>query len=166
MIDIILLGLLLISICFGFVVLFGAPYVPTLRPQINAALDLLDLIPGQTLIEVGSGDGRVLRAAAERKLYIIGYELNPVLVVFSLWYTRKHRKYVSIVWGNAFVKKWPATDGIFIFGLAKIMPKLHTKIMQNGKKSTKLVSIAFELPDVKPKDYKEGVFLYEFEPKE
>lgn len=69
-----------VIIIFGFVILFGAPYLPTLKPQIKIALDMLDLQPGQTLIEIGSGDGRVLKAAAERGWNAVGYELNPVLV--------------------------------------------------------------------------------------
>jgi ribosomal protein L11 methylase PrmA len=67
-------------ILFGFVVAFGAPYLPTLRPQITMALDMLDLKKGQTLLELGSGDGRVMMAAAERGWNVIGYELNPLLV--------------------------------------------------------------------------------------
>jgi hypothetical protein len=90
--DVWLLVVIGVVLMFGFVVFFGAPYLPTLKPQIETALDLLDLKPGQTLIEVGSGDGRVLLAAAHRGLHAVGYELNPILVLFSLWHTRKVRK--------------------------------------------------------------------------
>lgn len=148
-------------LCFGFVVAFGAPYLPTLRPQIKTALDLLDLKPGQTMLEIGSGDGRVLKAAAARGWYVIGYEINPILVLFSLWHTRKYRSRVRVVWGDAFRKNWPVTDGIFIFGLQRIMPKLNTKIVQSQQKPVKVVSFTFRLPNHKPVAEKNGIFLYE-----
>lgn len=149
-------------LCFGLVVFFGAPYLPTLKPQITAALDLLDLKPGQTMLEIGSGDGRVLRAAAERGWQVIGYELNPILVLISLWVTRRYRQQVKVVWGNAFTKKWPVTDGIFIFGLDRLMPRVNTNIVQFQQKPVRLVSFTFKVPGRKPTKQKGGVFLYEY----
>jgi hypothetical protein len=50
--------ILIIILAFQFVVIFlGAPYVPTLNKQRETALDLLKLKSGQTLIDLGSGDG-------------------------------------------------------------------------------------------------------------
>lgn len=151
-------------VIFGFVVVFGAPYLPTLKPQIHTALDMLALKPGQTLVEVGSGDGRVLLAAAKRGWNVVGYELNPLLVLFSLWYTRKYRHQVRIVWGNALTKEWPLTDGVYVFGIDRIMPKLHTKITQSIKKPVKVASFSFMLKDQKPIQTKNGVHLYRISP--
>jgi len=44
---------------------------------------MLNLKSGQTLIELGSGDGRVLKEAAAKGVRAIGYEINPVLVIYS-----------------------------------------------------------------------------------
>ena len=41
-----------VILCFCAVILFGAPYLPTLSKQKEAALDLLDLKKGQTLLEL------------------------------------------------------------------------------------------------------------------
>lgn len=148
---------------FGFVVFFGAPYVPTLKKPKLAALDLLDLEPGQTLIELGSGDGAMLKAAAERGYRVVGYELNPVLVVISYIRTFKLRKYVKIIWANYWWHSWPRTDGIYVFLLGKYMKKLDKKIIQNypGKK-VKLASFAFKIPDKDITKDKDGVYLYEY----
>lgn len=147
-------------ILFGFVVFFGAPYLPTLKPQIEIALDLLDLKPGQTMIEVGSGDGRVLLAAAKRGWIGVGYELNPILVLFSRWHTRKYRSQVRVIWGNALSKDWPKADGIYIFGIDRIMPKLYKKIAQSTDKPIRLASFTFHLKDHKPEQSNKGVYLY------
>lgn len=133
-----------------------------MKPQIKVALDLLDLKPGQTMLEIGSGDGRVLKAAAERGWQAVGYELNPILVIISLWVTRKYRKQAKIIWGDGFRKKWPVTDGIFIFGLNRLMPKLHTKIVQSQQKPVKVVSFTFQMPNQNPDAEEGGVFLYKY----
>ena len=55
----IILIVLVLCIAVCFVVAFGPPYVPTLTRNMEAGLDLLDLKPGQTMLELGSGDGEV-----------------------------------------------------------------------------------------------------------
>lgn len=151
-------------IIFGFVVAFGAPYLPTLKPQIKVALDMLDLKPGETMVEIGSGDGRVLLAAAQRGWNAVGYELNPILVVIARWHTRKHHKQVRVIWGNALSKKWPPTDGVYIFGIDRIMPKVYTKITQSINHPVKLASFTFTLPGEKPLRVEKGVHLYKIRP--
>lgn len=157
----------LIIFCFGFVLLFGAPYVPTLTQQATIALDMIDLKKGETLLELGSGDGKILLAAAQRGWNAVGYELNPILVVVSRWRTRRYRKQVRVVWGNLWkAERWPETEGIFVFILQKHMEKLDNIIVQHqkGKKPIKLVSFAFTVPGKKPvKEHKSGVYLYNYE---
>lgn len=162
--DVWFLVLLVVVLLFGFVVIFGAPYVPTLKPQIEIALDMLDLKPGQTLVEVGSGDGRVLLAAAKRGLCVVGYELNPILVLVSLWRTRSMRGRVKVVWGDALTKSWPPADGLYIFGVAGIMPKVYKKIVQSNEKPVKVASFSFEIPGQRPVAVKKGVYLYTVRP--
>lgn len=159
------IALFAMLLLFSFVIAFGAPYLPTLRPQIEAALDMLDLAPSEIMLEIGSGDGRVLLAAAQRGWNVVGYELNPILVLVSLWLTRKYRQQVRIVWGNAWTKPWPEAEGIYFFGLQKLMPKLHTKIVQTQSKPTKLVSFSFTVPNMKPVKRRQGVFLYVYNAK-
>jgi hypothetical protein len=148
---------------FGFVVFFGAPYLPTLSKQKKAALELLDMEPGQTLLELGSGDGTMLLEAAKKGLHVIGYELNPLLVVISYLRTFKYRKHVDINWSNYWWHTWPRTDAIFVFLLDKYMKKLDKKIIQNYPgKTVKLVSVAFKIPDREIAQEKDGVYLYEY----
>lgn len=146
---------------FGFVVAFGAPYLPTLHKQTAAALDLLDLQRGERLLELGCGDGRVLCAAAKRGWQVVGYELNPLLALFAWLRTRRYGKQVQVVWGNYWSKDWPAANGIFVFLLDRYMEKLDKKIVQkyDGQK-IKLVSFAFQIPGKQPARQKDGVYLY------
>lgn len=155
------LGLLIVS--FGLVLLVGAPYLPTLRPQITTALELSGLQQGQTLLELGSGDGRVLFAAAEQGIRAIGYELNPLLVVYSKIRARKYKGLVEVRWGDFWHSSWPPADAIFVFLLAKYMTKLDKKVIQEyAGRNIKLVSFAFAIPNRQVAHQQGGLYVYEY----
>lgn len=162
MILIISIVVILLLICFSGVLLFGAPYLPTLTPQVHAALELADLKPDQTLLELGCGDGKVLIAAAQVGVIAVGYELNPLLALIAWLRTRRFGKRVKVVWGNFWAQDWPPADVIFTFLLNKYMKKLDTNIAQYPHKPIKLVSFAFQIPDREPDHQKRGVYLYEY----
>src|SRR5260221_644242 len=139
-----------IVFCFGFVLLFGAPFLPTLQPQIDTAFELLDLRPGETLLELGCGDGRVLLAAAKRGINTVGYELNPVMATVAWLRTRGYRHYVKIVWGDYWRADWPPAEAVFAFILPRYMRKLHNKVVQYRHKPLKIASFAFPIPNREP----------------
>lgn len=157
-----ILAVILLILVFGFVVAFGPPYLPTRRRNVAAALDLLNLKSGETLLELGSGDGRVALAAAKRGWRVVGIELNPLLVIFSKMYTWRYRRHVRILWGSYFVVKWPPAEGIFTFMISRHMAALDKRIAAWHKKPLRLASFAFQIPSKKPAAEKEGVFLYEY----
>jgi SAM-dependent methyltransferase len=157
-------GLALIAIlaCFAFVLLFGAPYLPTLDKPMKAALELAELKSGQSLLELGCGDGKVLIAAAQQGVLATGFELNPLLVIVCKLRTWRYRKLIRVHWANFWTRPWPATDVIFIFGLPRIMKRLDKKIVQDSAKPVKLVSFAFAIPGKQPVRQQDGVFLYRY----
>lgn len=161
-IELLLIVVIILVLLFSFVLLFGAPYLPTLSTQAEAALDLADLKPGDHLLELGCGDGKVMIAAARRGLRVTGYELNPVLAAIAWIRTRRFGSQVKVVCGNFWSIKLPATDGIFVFLLPKYMTRLDTKIVQESSKPVKLVSFAFKIPEKKIFKEKQGVFLYTY----
>lgn len=161
MVWILLIGLVILY-SFSFVLLFGAPYVPTLTPQVEAALELVNLKPGQTLLELGCGDGKVLIAAAQTGLHVVGYELNPLLALVAWLRTRRFKGSVRVVWGNFWTTDWPPAEGIFTFLHPRFMKRLDKKIVQSTMQNVKLVSFAFEIPGRPIAAKKKGVLLYEY----
>ena len=155
--------LLLLASSFAWVSFFGAPYVPTLTPQVGAALELVDLKPGETLLELGCGDGKVLIAAAQAGLHAVGYELNPVMALIAWARTRRFKGRVKVIWGNVWTKDWPPADGIFSFLLPRFMGRLDDKIVRYNRGSIKLVSFAFEIPNRQPERVKQNVYLYHYQ---
>ena len=151
-----------VAMLFGVVVFFGAPYLPTMKPQVAAAFTLLDLKKDQTLLELGCGDGRVLLEAAKRGYRAVGIELNLALVLVALWRTRQYRKQVRVVWANYWLRPWPPSDGVFTFLINNFMPKLDTHMQKYGGK---LVSIAFKIPGKQPVKALDSVYLYSYQKK-
>jgi ribosomal protein L11 methylase PrmA len=155
--------LLLVLLSLQFVVLFlGAPYVPTLHKQRETALDLLDLKPGQTLIDLGCGDGAMLIAAAKRGAKAVGYEINPFLVFIAWIRTRRYAKQVKIIRGNFWQKKWPKADAVFVFLTERYMERLNQNMKNRFKKPVKLVTYGFSIKSKKASATNGACFLYRY----
>jgi 16S rRNA A1518/A1519 N6-dimethyltransferase RsmA/KsgA/DIM1 with predicted DNA glycosylase/AP lyase activity len=146
---------------FGFVVLFGAPYLPTHSPQVEAALDLLALKKGQTLLELGAGDGKVALRALSRGINVVAIEFNPILCIVIWLRTRQYKGKIKILCGNFWTLRWPDADGVYVFLLDRYMKKLDTRI-QKRFKSIKLASYVFKIPSKRHTSEKDGVFLYKY----
>jgi hypothetical protein len=162
MMDILFFSVFGLLILFAFVLLFGAPYLPTLKKQTKQALELLDLKPGQVLLELGSGDGRVLKQAAKQGIRGIGYELNPLLVLWSRLSCWRYRHLVRFECRNYWKVTLPACDAIYTFLLDKYMTKLDAKISHDIDTPVRLVSFAFQIPHKKPVQRKGGLYLYQY----
>lgn len=161
---VILVGCLLL-ICFSFVLLFGAPYLPTKKKQIETALSLMSLKKGDMFIELGCGDGRVLRAAAKQGIRSIGYELNPILYAVAKVSLFKYRNISTVRLENFWTSSWPNAKAVFVFLLDKYMPKLDRKMVEYSKQQKNevaLVSFAFKIPGKKAAVSENGIFLYHY----
>jgi cyclopropane fatty-acyl-phospholipid synthase-like methyltransferase len=158
-----MLSFILLVIAFLlFISIFdGAPYVPALKKSQVAVFKLLDLKPGQTFVDLGSGDGKMLRFAAKNGLKAIGYEINPVLWFVSVVLCFRYRKNITIHLANLWHVSLPKCHGIGVFMIAKYMPRLEKKLEEEGR-GVKVATIAFEMPNKKIVQQKDGVFLYKF----
>jgi ribosomal protein L11 methylase PrmA len=140
----------------------GAPYLPTKKPQITTALQLLNLKAGQTVIDLGSGDGSFLLAAAQLGIKGIGYEINPLLALISRLRTWRYRKLIDIHLANFWHEKLPEADAIFVFLIRRYMTKLDKKLQIELKKPTLVASYTFKIPGRQYIKSKSGVYLYEY----
>lgn len=162
-----LLGIFLFFV-FGVVVFRGAPYVPTHKATVNAALELLPLKPGELVVDLGSGDGVFLKAAASKGCKAIGYEINPVLCVIAWLRCLPLKQMVQIKFRDFWLTPLPKqTAAVFVF-LAGPHMKHFAKYLQAvmGKRSTPLfvVSYGFAVPDLRPVRYDRGLYLYKLTP--
>ncbi|XP_067860859.1 ATP synthase subunit C lysine N-methyltransferase isoform X2 [Heptranchias perlo] len=98
------------------------PFVPATPAQVENVLQLLRGRRG-ALVDIGSGDGRIVIAAAKRGFQAVGYELNPWLVWYSkyrAWREGVHhntRFYISDLWKVNFSE----FSNIVIFGVPQML---------------------------------------------
>jgi hypothetical protein len=157
----VILILLAIVLPFGLGAMLGAPYLPVLKRDARKLLELADLKPGQTLIDLGSGDGRLLRAAAAQGITCIGYEINPYLVLVSRIVCWRYRKLVTIHTADLWRTKLPPADAVYIFLLDRYMARLDAKLKVEIHKPTKIISYVFELPQTPIKSSR-NTYVYEY----
>ena len=153
---------LVVAGIFTYPMFFGAPFLPTRPSRIKAGLDLLDLRPGQIMVELGSGDGRMLREAARRGIHAIGYELNPILIWYCWLVGWRYHGRITLRRRNYWKEPLPVCDGIYTFLLVPYMTRLDAKIVSEKHGSLKLVSFAFPIPNKKPTKEHLGLLLYRY----
>jgi hypothetical protein len=150
---------LLVVALFIVTVLFGAPYVPTLRADIPKVIELFDLRPGQTLLELGAGDGSLMVAAARQGIRVVGYEVNPILFVVAWWRLRPYPQ-AQIKLANYKQATWPQTvNGIYLFGSRREVNFLMKRI--ETIKPVRVVTYGFALPDLKPSAQDRAIIRYD-----
>lgn len=158
-------GLILL---FGFVVFRGAPYVPSQKKYIRQAFtDLYPLSNKDVLVDVGSGDGIVLRQAVSFGARAIGYELNPALVGISRVLSRGNKK-ISVRLADFWLTQLPeATTIIYAFMVTRDMKKFEKKIQQEADRLQHPLNVLLygnNIVDMQPTGVLSAYKLYTFVP--
>lgn len=129
----------------------GAPYAPTFMPAIKNAFKYIKLKKGDTLVDLGAGDGKVLIEATRQGANAIGYELSPVMW-FVVWLRLLTNKQGKIYLRNFLKQKLPAsTSIIFIFLMPEHMQKVHDYLKKQHLPNARYIVVySFPFPDVTP----------------
>lgn len=160
-----LLWIIALTVPFLLVVAFGAPYVRTLKRQRILLADVFELPKGSLIIDLGAGDGRVVKQLAEDGYRALGIELNPILWLVG-WFHCRNQPLASMKLGNYWSSRLPAqTKGVFIFSAERFMDRLAPKLQHDLPRGVQLVSFAFELPGFTPQKTVNGLHLYHLLPK-
>jgi hypothetical protein len=150
-----------LAICFGVGAIAGAPFLPARRQDVETLIDLTGLNSGQTLIDLGSGDGRLLRAAAKRGIRAIGYEINPLIYVWSVLRCWPQRRLIRVRFQNFWMADLSSADAVVVFLITRYMPRLDRKLKSSGQRLV-LVSYMFEIPARKPIKKTGNSFVYKY----
>lgn len=162
MLKTLLIGVAIAMPTFLLGAIMGAPYLPTLKRQRQTALNLLALKPGQTVVDLGCGDGGFLVEAAQQGIRGIGYELNPLLWLVAKQRTWAYRSNITIHFKNYWKVQLPPAEGIYVFLVQHYMKKLNHKLTSELSRPTKLVSYSFTIPGKKAVKESKGLYLYKY----
>lgn len=126
----------------------GAPFVGARPESLRAMMALAGLRPGEKLVDLGSGDGRLLIAAARAGCPAVGYEIN----LFLVWYSRLRiwrsglRRLARVRWANFWKADLAEADVVTVFGFSNIMGGLGRKFSSELKPGSRIVSLRYQLP--------------------
>ena len=147
---------ILVSVVFFLIMVFlmslvwtnarGAPWVPTSRQVIRTMLEMAEVRPGETVYDLGCGDGRVLiTAARDFQARAVGVEVDLsrflwsalAVTVRGLWGR------VKIIRGDLFTVDLGTADVVFTFLLQDTNDRLKEKLRRELRPGTRIVSNIF-----------------------
>ncbi len=142
--------LAILSLTYVYVIAFSlfneTPFVPLERKAILYSIKLLQLKPDESFIDIGSGDGRVVRIVGKRypKLRaLVGLEYSyPLHIISRLFasFSNSESKYLYL---DAFRYRYSGYNKIFVYLTPDMLNNLLPKIMHEVRVGTRIVSAYF-----------------------
>jgi SAM-dependent methyltransferase len=131
-------------------------WVPTPQILVEKMLDLAEVTPKDFVVDLGSGDGRNIIAAAKRGARAVGFEYNPDMVELSRWTAAKEgvSDKATFVQGDMFEADFSQASVLALFLLPVNMERLRPKFL-DLRPGTRIVANTFGMegwePDVTEK---------------
>lgn len=142
-------------------------FVPTAYTTVKAMLELAQVTQGDTVYDLGCGDGRiVVTAALEYGARAVGIELQAELLreAQALAKRLKVEDKVRFIQGDLFETDISEATVVTLYLLTRLNVKLRPKLMRELKPGTRIVSHAFGMGDWQPekvvRDGGSSIFLW------
>lgn len=143
----------------------GAIYYPSKDEVVDQMLKLAKVTKKDTVIDIGSGDGRILIAAAKMGAKAIGYEINPILVSKSRKLIKEAGlEKLATVYGKSF---WKAdlnkATVITIYLFPEFMNRLQKSIERKIDHPVRVVANEYPFNKKQPDKIFKKIYLYYFD---
>lgn len=146
--------LIVILIPTLFTLVTGAPWVPTPKDRVRKMLQLAKLKPGQKVIDLGCGDGRLVHIASkEFGARATGFEFSPLIYAMAKVaqpFYRFKGSHAKILFRNFFGVDLSDADVIVCYLLPHSMQKVRKKCERELKKGARVISYAFPIKEWEP----------------
>ncbi|OGE74144.1 MAG: hypothetical protein A3I07_00110 [Candidatus Doudnabacteria bacterium RIFCSPLOWO2_02_FULL_42_9] len=145
----VLIIIVVLVVTYFLGVIRGAPFVPTNIETVDQMIQAAELKTGDRLADIGSGDGRILIAAAKLGIESHGFEINPLLVWWSRYKIKKAglQNLAFVHWKNFWFQDFSDYNVVMLFGITKIMGKLEQKLKTELPPGSRVVSNIFHFPN-------------------
>jgi len=159
---ILILALTYVILAFLLPPFMGAPFVPSSRVAVEKMLELAQPQPGERMVDLGSGDGRIVMAFAEKGIEAHGYEINPTLVLMSRLAIRGRglRGKAHVHWRSLMGVDFSKFDIVVIYGLPRIMKNLESRLQKDLPPGGRVISNTFSFQNWPSAKKEDKVFLY------
>jgi len=127
-------------------------YVPTPGFVVERMLDMADVGPGDYVIDLGCGDGRIVIAAAKRGAFGHGVDLDPQRIKEARKNAKKAGVADSVVFevGNIYETDFSRASVIAMYLFPSINLKLRPMLLENLEPGSRIVSHDFGMDEWKP----------------
>ncbi len=165
------LGIALGAVTLGLIwwnLTLDALWQPTDRVTVRRILSLAGVKPGETVVDLGCGDGRIVVAAArEFGARAVGVEIDPFRALWGKTWIRLAglSDRAQIVWGDMYKFDLSQADIVVLFLSGKANKKLEGKLASELRPGTRVVSYFHPLYGFTPAEIRgskggEPLFLY------
>ena len=133
------------------------PYVATPQDVVDSMLDLAKVGPGDYVIDLGSGDGRLVVTAAKRGAEGYGVDLDPKRIAESIENARKAgvSDRAQFFQRDLFETDFVRATVLTMYLLPSVNLRLRPTILNEMKPGTRIVSHDFDMGDWKPDQFKD-----------
>jgi SAM-dependent methyltransferase len=139
------------SLIIGLFMARGVPFISSPRYDIESICSAVELKPGEIIYDLGCGKANLLTVAS-RKFGArgVGYEISLLPYVWAklrIWFFRAD---VQMRLADFFKADLGEADVVFCYLFPEIMAKLEPKFRSQLKPGSRVVSYAFQLPNIAP----------------
>lgn len=131
------------------------PYVLTSPPIVNHMLRIANVRPGDVVYDLGSGDGRIVIAAAQRfGTRGVGIDINPQAVAVARENAKAAgvEKLVTFHQGDLFAADVAEATVVMLYLFAEMMLRLRPKLLRELPDGARIVSHDFDFGREWPPD--------------
>jgi SAM-dependent methyltransferase len=150
-----------------------APYVSSPARVVDRMLELANIKPGETVYDLGCGDGRILIAAVENyKAKAVGIEIAPKLVAQARSRIKKEgiSKSATVIEGDLLTADFTGADVVTLYLTTSFNEDLRPRLEKFLKPGARVISHDYPVPGWKPAkmEREEGdkhrIYVYEMPP--
>ncbi|MBT3348980.1 class I SAM-dependent methyltransferase [bacterium] len=142
----------------------GVPFIPTPDPIVEKMIELAELTSEKKFVDLGCGEGKIVRAAGKLGARGSGYELIKPLVWYSTLRNKLENLPIEFRSDDFFTANLENIDVIFCYLWPSAMKKFWENFGETLTPGTKIISHAFEIPQLTPEKIEEmgksKIFVY------
>lgn len=142
---------------YAFEPVIGMPgkdvvWVPTPPPVIDFMLDMAKATPKDYIVDLGSGDGRIVHGAAKRGIRALGVELNPDLVQLAKEEAVRLgvSEHAQFVVQDMFKTDLSPVTVLMTYLLPHLNQRIRPQLLAQMKPGSRVVTYAFHMGEWQP----------------